>query len=335
MRKLFILFICFFLIACSEETSISEINANQMQRGTLDDAFEVTDFNSEKAFIGTTLFTDNHDPIHPRIVEVNMLGEIIWQYYLPENLKKYTNPGWDIEILNNTILTLLPGKGVYEINKTGGIVWSYIDAQVSHDADRFENGNTLITFGKQDTSEDAQLKEIDSKGNIVWTWHAKDLFWTDEYKDIMEEGWTHTNAVEEGLNNTFLVSLRNFNLIVEINKNGTLVRTIGKGLFFKQHDPEMLDNGNILVADHGVPNKVWIIDPATNEILWEYVCANKEEWPIRDANLLLNGNILITGSTIIFEVTPDKEIVWKLVLTNGAFSKQEASSRGFFKAERI
>ncbi|NPV27269.1 MAG: hypothetical protein HPY81_07485 [Firmicutes bacterium] len=61
-----------------------------------------------------------------------MLGEIVWKYELPDVLKRYTNPGFDAELLpNNNILMELPGKGVYEISRKGEIVWSYADSKVS------------------------------------------------------------------------------------------------------------------------------------------------------------------------------------------------------------
>jgi hypothetical protein len=55
-----------------------------------------------------------------------------------------------------------------------------------------------------------------------------------------------------------------------------------------------------------------------------------------DANRLPNGNILITGTRHLFEITPDRELVWLLVLTNVTFrSPREAPALGFYKAERI
>lgn len=102
----------------------------------------------EKALQGTTLFSDNHNLERPRIVEVNMRGEIVWQYLVPENLKHYTNPGFDAELLpNNNILFVLPRSGVYEIDRKGNVIWSYTDDKVSHDADRLPNGNTLVVWG--------------------------------------------------------------------------------------------------------------------------------------------------------------------------------------------
>ena len=109
---------------------------------------------------------------------------------LPDNLKQYTSPGFDVEWLPfNNILFVLPLKGVYEVNRDGDIVWSYLDSKVSHDAD-----------------------------------------------------------------------LR------------------------YQHDPEVLPDGNILVANHRKPHTAIEIDPETGQILWRYVMRRRETWPVRDAD---------------------------------------------------
>lgn len=159
-----------------------------------------------------------------------MLGEIIWEYSVPQHLKKYTNPGFDVELLsNNNILLVLPGNGVHEIDRNGNIVWSYMDEKVSHDADRLPNGNTLVVYGNEDSINDAQVKEINPEGAIVWAWYAKDHFDKPPYNGIFNEGWTHTNAVSRLPNGNTLISLRNFNFITEVDPQGAVVRTIGGG----------------------------------------------------------------------------------------------------------
>lgn len=138
----------------------------------------------DKACNGTTLFALAH-PKNPRIVEVDMQGKVVWQYVLPENLKQYTNPGFDVELLpDNNILFVLPLKGVYEINRKGNIVWSYLDKKVSHDADRLPNGNTLVVWGGDDKISDAQVKEINPKGEIVWSWYAKEHFYKPPHQVV-------------------------------------------------------------------------------------------------------------------------------------------------------
>ena len=142
-----------------------------MVRGQKDSSIEVTVYNRAKAWPGTTLLSDHHDIDNPRIIEVNMLGEVTWQYVLPEDLKQYTNPGQDVERLpNGNTLLVMPGKGIVEVNNEGEVVWSHMDERVSHDADRLINGNTLYAYGNNDGLEDAQAKEVTPDGELVWQW---------------------------------------------------------------------------------------------------------------------------------------------------------------------
>jgi len=294
-------------------------------------------YNPDKAWYGTTLLADNHRPEQPRIIDVNMQGQIVWEYVLPQNLRRFTNPGFDVEWLpNNNILLVLPLKGVYEISRDGDIVWSYLDKKVSHDADRLPNGNTLVVFGGRDQISDAQVKEIDPKARIVWAWYAKDHFCKSPYKDIYDEGWTHTNAAIRLPNGNTMVSLRNFNLVVEVDPHGSIVRTLGEGIFRYQHDPEILPSGNILVANHRIPHRAIEVDPKTHRIVWQSEMFERGAAPVRDADRLPNGNTLITGSTKIVEVTTEGEIVWQLTLKGVTLERPRERVRlGFYKAERI
>jgi hypothetical protein len=286
----------------------------------------------EMVYNGTTLLGDNHNPEKPRIIEVNMRGEIVWQYQIPYELRRFTNPGFDVERLsNNNILFELPGYGIFEIDRAGKTVWSCRDNKVSHDVDLLPDNNILYAFGNNDSFADAQVKEITRDNKIVWQWKAGDYFNTPEYNTIYDMGWTHTNAVSRLDNGNTLVSLRNFNFIVEVSSNGTILRTIGKSIIRDQHDPVMLADGTILLANHVDPQSALILDPATNTIMWSYAVPGQL---IRDADKLPNGNFLITGSSVILEITPDKKIAWKFGLTS-PISKNEASGRGFYKSQRI
>ncbi len=292
-------------------------------------------YDASKANNGTTLLADNHRKDRPRIIEVDMNGKIVWEYVLPFHLREYNNPGFDAEGLpNGNVLFLLPLKGVYEIGRKGDVVWSYMDSQVTHDADRLPNGNTLVVFGGSDSKDDIQAKEINPKGEIVWSWRAKDHLDTAEYRDIYDQGWTHANAVSRLENGNTLISLRNFNIIVEVEPNGSIARTIGKGIFHYQHDPEVLPNGNLLVMNHSRPNKAIEIDPKTNKVVWESRPFGRKMSPVRDADRLPNGNILITGTTKILEFTPHGEVVWRLNLDVRFENRRQAPALGFYKAQR-
>jgi hypothetical protein len=306
-----------------------------MPRGKIDPYLFVDIFKEDKAWPGTTLLIDNHDPEKPRIVEVNMPGEVLWQYDVPYARRAYTNPGFDAEKLpNSNVLFVLPRYGIFEIDRQGNTVWSYEDGKVSHDADRLLNGNTLVAWGN-DSKTDAQVREINPAGQVVWSWRAIDHFDREPYKSIYADGWTHTNAVERLPGGDTIISLRNFNFVVEVSQSGSVVRTYGEGVFGDQHDPQMLPNGNMLVANHTPPppNHAVEIDPRTNKIVWSFGGSQWAPQLARDANRLPNGNTLICGTTQIIEVTPEGEMVWRLRL-RAEIGREQASGRGFYKAER-
>jgi outer membrane protein assembly factor BamB len=311
-------------------------------RGIADTAFVVDVMIPEKIAHGTTLVGDLHDLTRPRIVEVNMLGEIVWKYDVPEELRNYVNPGFSVVPLQNgNILAAFPRNGVYEINRSSrDVVWKFIDPQVSHDAERLGNGNTLVVDGGygRDTMEDAQVREINPKGQVVWSWYAKDHgFNQAPYTTISDQGWTHTNAASRLQNGDTLISLRNFNLTVEVDRDGKVLRTMGEGIMVQQHDPEVEPNGDILFANPGRPPKAIEIDP-TGKVVWDYTIPKDTGFssPTRDADRLQNGNTLITAANRIIEVTPQGEIVWQFRMKDMQFaSRNDAESRGFYKAIRI
>jgi outer membrane protein assembly factor BamB len=310
--------------------------------GKVDSDFHIDIFKPELICAGTTLFPDNHIHGAPRIVEVNLLGEIIWEYTITKGQGRYTNPGLDAELLpGDTILYLLPRYGIFEIDRDGNTIWSYPDKKVSHDADRLANGNTLFVFGANDGINDTQVKEVNPEGQIVWSWQAKDYFNKPPYKDIYGDGWLHTNAVTRLPNGNTLLSPRNFDFVIELGPDGSVIRTIGEGIFSKQHDPEVQPNGNILAASHNLPQRVIELDSETGDIVWQFTLPDRSMWPIRDADRLPNGNTLITGTTRILEVTGDGEIVWQLTLSGVSFDdttiegRRKAAECGFYKAQRV
>lgn len=324
----FLVVMIVFFLFCAENRPVLA--------GRVDSSFRVDVHDPSKAYEGTTILADNHDLNFPRIVELNMKGEIVWEYSLPSQMRSYTNPGFDVEVLpSNNVLFVLPGKGIYEINRKGKVVWSHMDKKVSHDADRLPNGNTLYVFGKEDKKKDAQVKEVNADGKIVWSWYAKDEFDKPPYRDTYNQGWTHTNAVTRMANGNTLISPRNFNCLVEVNPKGKVVRVVGEEYLEHQHDPAVLPNGNILVANHQMPHEVLEIDPQTEAIVWRFAIPKRRAWPVRDADRLPNGNTLITGTTVLIELNTEKEIVWLLKWRNVQFrSRQEAPAKGFYKVQR-
>ena len=96
------------------------------------------------------------------------------------------------------------------------------------------------------------------------------------------------------------------------------------------HDPEVLPNGNILVAS--LPHRVVEIDAKTGRIVWQFRTLQQGILDVRDVNRLPNGNTLLTGALELIEVTHGGEIVWHLRLKD--VIEIEMPKR-FYKAERI
>lgn len=91
------------------------------------------------------------------------------------------------------------------------------------------------------------------------------------------------------------------------------------GLWHRQHQPTLLEDGRMLVFDNMAPDgysRVIELDPFTQKIAWEYdgdeengfkseLCGSNQR--------LANGNTLITESLSgrAFEVTPAGDVVWR------------------------
>ena len=305
-------------------------------------------YDPTKACGGTTIFSDAHDSQNPRIIEVNMLGQIVWEYDIPDELIQNNFIGLDVEVLSNdNILYNLSNSGIYEIDRDGNTVWSYSDGKNSHDADRLSNGNTIYVYGNDDTIDDAQIKEVSSSGELVYEWFAKDEYDIDTYNSISRQGWTHANAVTRLSSGNTLISLRNFDLTIEVDPSGSTVwsfdwRTLG-GSITDPHEPEIQPNDNLLVCmQRESPYRAVEINRTTGEVVWSY--SDDDLRTARDCDRLPNGNTLIVAvlengtktdlsddESVIFEVTSAGEIVWKLRLKNSPIG----SSPGvFYKAQR-
>ena len=123
-----------------------------------------------------------------------------------------------------------------------------------------------------------------------------------------------------------LVSLRNVSSLVAIDAETKMARWAMAGSFRRQHDPDLLPNGHILVFDNlgGDPacgrSRILELDPVTQAIVWSYAGCNGERFYSEawgEQQLLPNGNVLITESYggRVFEVTREGQprVVWSWV----------------------
>ena len=306
--------------------------------------FKVPILNAEKVFPGTTLFSVTADFDGQKIVEVDMTGKTVWSFPIPRSLKGNKGMLLDVNLLGNGhILLTLHHAGIFEITRKGDVVWSHKDPEASHDADRLANGNTLYNRGWAKKGKPVAV-EVTPAGKTVWSWTGLAAFDRPPFADVDKEGWMHVNSLTRMANGNTLVSIRNFNTVVEVNQAGDVVWSItfrskgdhgfpateGNIKGVRNHEPELLENGNLLLCLRR-PHRFVEIDRESKTVVWEWQHPDGHRGlkTNREANRLPNGNTLGSSQDRLYEVTPDGEIVWQV---NAPRGKQR---RKFHKAIRI
>lgn len=242
------------------------------------------------------------------------------------------------------------GGEIREISPSGEVVWRHRDIWHHHDQRKMPHGGSLYLSLEQVPSDLAKqvkgghpapdgirdmyadvLVEVDKDGNRIWEWRAIEHL--DPSVDFHRAGepqweWTHCNTIVPLGDDRVIVSFRALHTI------GILDKATGKWLWKYrdpkmggQHDPHMLENGNILVYDNGTQrghmavfpySRAIEINPKTDETEWVY----EDAFPfafyspqISGVRRLPGGNSLICEGLRgrIFQVTPEGEVVWEYV----------------------
>lgn len=306
-------------------------------------SYEIVKHDPDKAYDGTTLFADNSRQGKGKIVEIDMQGRVVWTYEVPSSLYQGKNSPqnivMDVERLSNgDTLFNIQKVGFYRITPDGQIVFKHLDGGCSHDVDALDNGGYLYVRGWESKGKDHAV-EIDAAGKTVWHWDGMKQFDRPPYNRMSEQGWIHVNSVTRTRQGNTLLSLRNFNMIVELNPAGNVVweRSLGKMKKKSKahpHDPELQENGHIIVALTGA-DRVIEFTRSGGSPVWEFSYPKgTATHHIRDINILPNNNRLMVQADRILEVTPEKEVVWELQVTT--FRAGGRNKNVFlYKAQRI
>lgn len=243
---------------------------------------------------------------------------------------------------------LFKGGVVMEADWDGNVLWQVEHPDHHHDARLTSAGTVLLLTIERVPDEIAQrvqggipgtahngtwadcVREVSKAGQILWEWHAYEHL--DPEADRLgphewREEWTHANTVCETPDGHVLVSFRNISTVGAIDRHsGAFVWKLGPTLLAQQHDPHMLDNGNVLVFDNGVHrensplaySRVLEVHPRTGRTAWEYRDLPLQAFfspYISGAQRLPNGNTLICEGCNgrLFEVTPDRRVVWEYI----------------------
>lgn len=196
------------------------------------------------------------------------------------------------------------------------------------------------------------IQEFDQSKNVIFEWRGWDHISPLEsnqnlafaFIDVM-----HTNSVEIDMDGNIIASNRHLSQVNKIDRNtGDFIWRLGGTMneftfvndpeqFSFEHDARILSNGNLTVWDNGnghLPThstaKEYEIDDVnkTATLVWSYnpqtySNTNAYFYAMGSVRRLDNGNTLIYGGwdnssnqSNMWEVTPDKEVVWELALNN-------------------
>jgi hypothetical protein len=242
------------------------------------------------------------------------------------------------------------GGVILEADPSGKIVWELRVPNHHHDARRLANGNVIVLATEAVPPELASkvkgglpgtelpggriladvIYEITPAGETLWTWHAYEHL--DPEIDVItahdkREEWSHANTVGELADGNIIFSARNLSTVLIIDrKTSQIIWRLGRETLSNQHYPHELPNGNILIFDNGTYrhnvalnfSRVIEVDRKTKQIVWQYTDTPLHNFfspYISGAQRLANGNTLITEGNYgrLFEVTPDKQVVWEYV----------------------
>ncbi|WP_254273632.1 aryl-sulfate sulfotransferase [Haloarcula marina] len=314
-------------------------DGESLQRGTVTDAANGTTVVSTQGYT----FDGNTNPKKPaRLVALDERGELNWTYESREGANAWF---FDVDPLpNGNFLVVSPRSGntlVYELDpETRTREWErLLPYEDTHDIDMLNDTALVISHMRawnesQQVSNDEIVVYNLTTDSVTWRWRYRNHVDTD-LDGGMNADWSHSNDVDAVGDDQFLLSPRNFDQVLLINRSTKAIdMRLGEddnhSVLNEQHNPDYL------VGEDGTPT-ILVADSHNNRIVeyartngtwtktWE-VGSNSLNWP-RDADRLPNGNTLITDTLNhrVIEVTPTGEIVWEYYATWGPYDAERVA----------
>jgi hypothetical protein len=192
-------------------------------------------------------------------------------------------------------------------------VRSHTNSEV-HDVEQLPGGGVLVA------DMDRERVLVVENGSVTWSWNASTRY--DPPADPTRTDWLHVNDVDRIAEGRYLVSVRNANQILVLQRGEGVVEVINRDpggddrirgdpdVLNHQHNPQWLGDGAVLVADsenhrvvelHRTENGSW--EPA-----WTLTGAGGTafDWP-RDADRLADGTTLVTDTRNARVVVVDED----------------------------
>ncbi len=244
---------------------------------------------------------------------------------------------------DGSLLGIYEGLGVVKLTPRSRPVWTY-HGGAHHDLDIAPDGTIWVL-----DREGKLIPQIDPKngvledfvtvldpddGHVLRKISILQAFEHSDYAALLERlphqaDILHTNTIEildgrlADRNPAFrkgnlLISVLELDTVAVLDPDTETIVWALAGMWRKQHQPTILDDGNLLIFDNlgGGPttSRVLELDPFTQRIAWRYD-HDLFSKTLGTAQRLANGNTLITESENgrAIEVEPDGTIAWEFL----------------------
>ena len=304
---------------------------------------------------GLNFFTSGH---FAGAILMDMEGRVLheWSYDFlgawPDEIESAESDGaeywrWAHLYSNGDVLAIFEGLGLIKLDEDSQLLWKHYGGE-HHDLEVLDDGSIyVLTRTAQMVPRVNELMPIledfvtvlDASGRLVREVSILEAFENSAFassqdaRDMPRRGdLYHTNAIEV-LDGRFadrlpafkrgnvLISLRQLSTIAVLDMDLEEIVWVTSGMWLEQHDPKVLENGNVLVFDNkgdDGDSKIVEFDPVTLEVEWTYSGDASSIFSSKmcgASHRLENGNTIITESDFgrAFEVTPGGEIVWEFI----------------------
>jgi outer membrane protein assembly factor BamB len=344
----------------------------------------ITRFNPKKSYLGLNLYNSAHAP-SAFLMDMNGHHLHRWRFAFKEafpdveeihawyNQKHWRHFWRRVHLFNNgDLLAIYEGNGIIRIDKDSHLIWAkaggfHHDLEVVGDKIYTLNRRlvTLPRINEKNPILEDLITILDENGRMIKNISILELFERSEFAHLMEGmppagDIFHTNTIEimDGKSarksplfkkGNVLLSMRMLDTIAVADlEEEKIIWAKKPGIWKTQHQPTMLDNGNMMVFNNLYIKKredkaefdrltntngyklvnqkiyeddmssIMEFDPLTMEIKWEYRGEEKNSFfslASGSNQRLANGNTLITESDRgrAFEVEPEGEIVWEYI----------------------
>ncbi len=311
----------------------------------------VTHCDKKRAYNGLNLYCSGHGP---EAILMDMKGNRLhhWRYEMKRVWKDKYNPMipehqfWRRVHLgeNGDLFAIFEGYGLIKLDKNSNLIWGY-RGKAHHDLFIMPDGKIYVLtrkaslnpkYHKKNLILDDFITVLSPGGEVIQRVSILECLENSNYKTVLKKikgggDILHTNTIEV-LNGKLshkspafkqgnvLISILYLHLIGVVDMEKKSVVWAMSGMWRLQHQPSILDNGNMLIFDNlwdgKKQSRVFEFDPFTKQIVWEYHGTEENPFYSFDCGScqrLANGNTLIseTNSGRAFEVTRDRTIVWE------------------------